>query len=76
MLDERLGHSHGAHGVNGEHPRPGFVVNVSDGLAPRSDDASIVEQKVDRLSIELSCCRMAQMGAKRRLQGGAQVRRR
>jgi hypothetical protein len=58
MLDKSFRHPHRAHCVDGEHLRPGLVVNVSNDLASRADNASVIEQEVDGLSIEFSCRRV------------------
>ena len=52
MLDKRLRHPHGTHGVGVEHLRPGFVIDVSDGLTSNPSDTSIVEKEIDRLPVE------------------------
>jgi len=50
--------SGGAHGVDVKHLRPRLVIDVPDGLASRSADASIVEEKVNGLPVELCGSRL------------------
>jgi hypothetical protein len=58
VVNECFRNAQGPHGVDVEHLRPGLVIDVPDGLASRSTDASIVEEEVNSLPVELSGSRL------------------